>query len=205
MQGFLARFREFPEFHRLLDALSELHVSEQRVIDAEIQAFGRDFGLFSNSLPPTLSQGLKVVQSAASEQIAISREIFPTFVGLESKIESLKRFQSEIAQLSALTRSTEENACKSQSSGSAGNEERELANQIAKANLMAIDDMKTQFLEELTRMLSNDAEVRRSACEKRIPLGRSIAGALASHQGFHDERLDGLRARLVELEAETIE
>jgi hypothetical protein len=209
MQGFFNRFREFPEFHSLMDALSELHANELRVVDAESQAFGRSFDGFASSFPEALSQGLKAVQSSASEEIAVTRETCPVLVGLQSKCAALKKFQAEITQLSTLTRSREESARRSQTAPNGDSEapaaERELTQQITKANLIAIDDMKAQFLDELASMLSDDAEARKAACAKRIPRGRSIAGALSAYRGFQDGRLEGLRARLGELEAETID
>jgi hypothetical protein len=210
MQGLLDRFREFPEFRRLTDALAELHANELRVTDAEAQAFSKTFASFARTLPPLLAQRLSIIQSAAAEKIAVSRALHPALVALEANLEVLRMFQVEITDLTALVRSTEENARRSQESAANGESEdsiadRLLANQIQRANQTAIAELRAEFLDKLARILRADAELRRDACSKYVMPGRSIVEALISYQGLQDARIDGLRSRLAELEEETLE
>jgi hypothetical protein len=209
MQAFLNRFREFPEFARLSDALSELHANEQRVVEAESSAFGPDFAAFADTFPEALARRLKGIHSAAADKIAGSRALRPSLVALEARLEALRQFQAEIAQLCALTRASEDTARRAAGAGTAADgsavTERQIATQIQKANLVAIDDMKGQFLDELATLLRDDATARADACRRFIAPGRSIGEALVTFQGIEDEGIQILREQLEELEAETID
>jgi hypothetical protein len=159
------RFREFPAFQQLIDALSDLHASELRVVDAEAKVFGPE--------SESLAQCLKRIQPAVPDKIAASRELHPSLVALQGKLIAHRKYQAEITQQCALTRASEdiERRTAEAPDGASPISEREIAAQIQKANVVAIDDMKGKFLEELAVMLGEDTAAHAAAYGKFIEPG----------------------------------
>jgi hypothetical protein len=153
---------------------------------------------------------LNVIQSAAAEKIAVSRELHPSLIAIESRLEALRAFQVEITDLSGIMRSTEENARRSHENAvnvqsEESIEHRLLANQIQKANLSAIHELKTEFINKLENILRMDAGLRTAAVSKYVGPGRSIGEALITYPAMQDEHTGELRSRLAELEAEALD